>query len=84
MFQKCPCLPLLLPLLGWILSLALILIPGRILAAETIVELIPNGTFEADADSDEWPDGWARVEPDGSWVTENDNHFLRLKSPRPG
>lgn len=84
MYQKCPCLPVPLPLLGWILSLALSLIPGRILAGEPVVELIPNGTFEADADSDEWPDGWARVEPDGSWVTENGNHFLRLKSPRPG
>lgn len=45
--------------------------------------LIPNGNFEVDADADQWPDGWARVD-DGQWADETGNHFLRLRSSAAG
>ncbi|TWU01647.1 glycoside hydrolase family 5 protein [Neorhodopirellula pilleata] len=48
------------------------------------VVIKPNGSFEVDQDGDQWPDGWANVNPGGSWVNENDNHFLRLTSTTPG
>ena len=45
--------------------------------------LLSNGTFETDANADQWPDDWGRV--DGArWETENGNHFLRLVSQQPG
>ena len=47
-------------------------------------ELKPNGNFEDDNDSDNWPDGWASVNPGGEWVAEDGNHFLRLTSTSPG
>ncbi len=46
--------------------------------------LVANGTFEADSNSDQWPDGWARAKSGISWQEENGNHFLRLVSSRPG
>ncbi|HEY1067476.1 MAG TPA: glycoside hydrolase family 5 protein [Pirellulales bacterium] len=41
-----------------------------------------NGDFESDANGDQWPDDWAKVEH-GSWQTEGDNHFLRLENAQP-
>src|SRR5688500_5110336 len=46
--------------------------------------LVPNGTFEADADGDRWPDGWGKLKAGGSWQEEGGNHFLRLTSSTPG
>ncbi|GAA5509795.1 glycoside hydrolase family 5 protein [Novipirellula caenicola] len=55
-------------------------------AASVLAEhrsLITNGDFETDAKSDGWPDDWGRLKVGGSWEQEQDNHFLRLKSPAP-
>lgn len=46
--------------------------------------LIANGDFEADVNSDQWPDGWARAKSGVRWQTEEGNHFLRLVSEKPG
>ena len=48
--------------------------------------LLTNGSFEADSDSDGWPDHWGRLKTGGHWESEAEpaNHFLRLKSPAPG
>lgn len=46
--------------------------------------LISNGTFEADKNSDAWPDQWGKVKTGGSWEAEAGNRFLRLKSTTPG
>ncbi len=46
--------------------------------------LIANGDFEADANSDQWPDGWARAKSGVSWREEDGNRFLRLVSEKPG
>jgi endoglucanase len=45
---------------------------------------IVNGGFEADVDRDSWPDGWGKLKSGGSWEVEDGNHFLRLRSSRPG
>jgi endoglucanase len=46
--------------------------------------LMPNGTFETDADSNQWPDIWGRPKSGGSWELEETNHFLRMTSSTPG
>jgi nucleoid-associated protein YgaU len=55
-------------------------------AAETAAtgSLLPDGTFESDANNDQWPDGWGRPKSGGSWQEEGGNHFLRLTSGTPG
>lgn len=45
--------------------------------------LVKNGSVEVDANADKWPDEWPRHK-DATWVEENGNHFIRLKSPSPG
>ena len=67
-----------LPLLSVIVAL---LSPG-IAADET--SPVPNGSFEADANADQWPDGWGKPKSGGSWQEEGGNHFLRLTSATPG
>ncbi len=66
--------------------LLLALISASGFAAEPVssASLIANGDFEADANSDQWPDGWARAKRGVSWRAEEDNHFLRLVSEKPG
>jgi endoglucanase len=44
--------------------------------------LIANGDFESSKDGGR-PDDWS-LDADATWDKEGDNHFLRLKSPRPG
>ena len=46
--------------------------------------LIPDGTFEVDRDGDQWPDGWGKVKSGGSWIAEDNNHFVRLRNDEPG
>ncbi len=46
--------------------------------------LAPNGSFEVDRDGDQWPDGWGKLKSGGEWLSENDNHFIRLRSNEPG
>jgi hypothetical protein len=46
--------------------------------------LVANGDFEADANLDQWPDGWPRTKSGVSWLAEGSNHFLRLISEKPG
>ncbi len=46
--------------------------------------LIANGDFEADTNSDQWPDGWARAKSGVTWREEEGNRFLRLVSEKPG
>ena len=47
--------------------------------------LITNGNFETDVkNADDWPDDWGRLKEGGSWESEGDNHFLRMKSATPG
>jgi len=55
-------------------------------AAETAAtgSLLPDGSFESDANNDQWPDGWGRPKSGGSWQEESGNHFLRLTSGTPG
>ena len=51
-------------------------------APSAVQPLVANGDFEASKDGLK-PDGWGL--PDGAtWEKEGDNHFLRLKSPKPG
>ena len=50
--------------------------------AETV--LVPNSNMEADADGDQWPDGWPKAKENGSRVVEDGNHFLRLQTSEPG
>lgn len=45
--------------------------------------LIANGTFEADADGNDWPDQWGGPSKNTSWLAEEGNHFLRLTSTEP-
>ena len=42
-------------------------------------ELLTNGTFEADANADHWPDGWSKNDA-ASWEEEAGNRFLRLRA----
>lgn len=37
--------------------------------------LIANGDFEGDADSDQWPDGWARAKSGITWCEDEGNPF---------
>ena len=46
--------------------------------------LLKNGSFEIDGNGDGWPDGWAKPKSGGSWESDGQNHFLRLKSAAPG
>ena len=48
------------------------------------VSLIANGNLEADANTDQWPDDWARPKSGVRWQAEKGNHFLRLISQQPG
>lgn len=48
------------------------------------IPLLPNGNLEADANADQWPDGWARPKSGIRWQEEDGNHFLRLTSAAPG
>ena len=64
----------------------LTLISASGIAAEpaSSASLIANGDFEADANSDQWPDGWASAKAGVTWRAEAGNHFLRLVSEKPG
>ncbi|QDU93996.1 glycoside hydrolase family 5 protein [Lignipirellula cremea] len=53
-------------------------------AAAAPPSIVANSGMEIDADSDQWPDGWARLKEGGSWQVEDGNHFLRLQSTAPG
>ena len=46
--------------------------------------LLPNGSFETDADADQWPDGWPLAKDGASWIEESGNHFLHLSAAEPG
>jgi hypothetical protein len=46
--------------------------------------LLGNGSFEADADKNDWPDQWSRPKSGGSCESEEGNHFLRLTASEPG
>ncbi|MGE9289534.1 MAG: glycoside hydrolase family 5 protein [Puniceicoccales bacterium] len=46
--------------------------------------LVPNTDFELDADSNGWPDNWARPKTGGNWVEEDGNRFIELTSTTPG
>ncbi len=46
--------------------------------------LISNGDFETAKKSADWPDDWGRLKAGGQWVTENENHFLRMTADQPG
>ena len=52
------------------------------LAQRAAPALIANGDFESSKDGGK-PDDWS-LGADATWEKEGDNHFLRLKSPRPG
>ena len=66
--------------------LLLALLSASGIAAEPVpsASLIANGDFEADANSDQWPDGWGAAKSGVSWRAEAGNHFLRLVSEKPG
>ena len=71
--------------LGAVLCLGTLPNWSLVLAADSLAadSLVPNGTFEIDADNDGWPDGWGKIKEGGSYEKEGDNHFLRLRSPAP-
>lgn len=46
--------------------------------------LIANGSFETDEKNDGVPDHWGKLKDAMSYEVESGNHFLRLKSPKPG
>jgi len=66
-------------------ALAMLLTVANAVAAEAPPEtsLIANGSFETDANADQWPDNWGRLK-DATWEKEGGNHFLRLTSPAAG
>jgi len=64
-----------------LLSLCCVRAPA---VGETDGSLFPNGTFETDKNTDNWPDDWGRPNTGGSWEVEDGNHFLRLASLRAG
>jgi len=70
-----------------LLLLAALIMAGlmtqRANSADT-ASLIPNGSFETDANADQWPDGWAKPKTGANWPAESGNHFLRLTSGTPG
>ena len=66
------------------LILALMSVGGFAAEPASNASLITNGDFEADANSDQWPDGWARAKSGVTWRAEEGNHFLRLVSEKPG
>ena len=45
--------------------------------------LIANGDFETDSKGRNWPDGWGNLKENGSWESENGNHFIRMKATEP-
>ena len=78
----------LLPLLTAVVTSMLVLGgTGRVALhaqAANGASLVSNGNLEADSDNDQWPDGWPKAKTGGSWVEEQGNHFIRLKSSQPG
>ncbi len=52
-------------------------------AVEPASSLLKNGSMEADADGDGWPDAWPKNK-DATFVVDDGNHFIRLTSPEPG
>ncbi|MFM9964012.1 MAG: glycoside hydrolase family 5 protein [Planctomycetaceae bacterium] len=67
-----------------ILILALVAVSAFAADPAPSVSLIANGNLEADTNSDQWPDGWARAKSGVRWQAEEGNHFLRLVSDKPG
>ena len=65
-------------------SATAIAFPAFAQTPEAPQNLISNGNFEADADTDQWPDDWGRLKEGGSYQVEDGNHFLRLTSPEAG
>ena len=68
------------------LTLALFLIFAAIPAAsgeDAAPSLLPNGDFELSTKDANWPDGWPRA-AGVTWEVEDGNHFLRLRSEKPG
>lgn len=51
--------------------------------AQAAADILKNGNMELDANGDGWPDEWARHK-DATREVEDENHFIRLKSPEPG
>lgn len=68
------------------LLLFLFVVSPNLLAADSppAKPLAGNGSFEADANADQWPDGWPRAKGGVTWQAEESNHFLRLTSAQPG
>lgn len=71
--------------LAYLVLVALIaFLEQSLVNADESPSLTPNGAFELDRDGDQWPDGWAKLKSGGSWLAEDGNHFIRLKSDEPG
>jgi endoglucanase len=71
----------------YLLSFALLFVLAYSSPAEEGVSskpLLANGNLETDANSDQWPDGWAKAKSGVVWKEEDGNHFLRLTSSQPG
>lgn len=43
------------------------------------MDLVPNGSFQADENGDQWPDGWPQPK-EARWVEEEGNRFVRLEA----
>lgn len=70
----------------YLILLCCFLMPFKVLwAADPVANsLLSNGNFEADANSDGWPDNWPRPNNGGTWAEENGNRFLRMTAAKPG
>jgi hypothetical protein len=67
-------------------SVALVAVLAAVAAAwaeDAAPSLLVNGDFEASTKEAIWPDGWPRA-PGVTWELEDGNHFLRLRSEKPG
>jgi endoglucanase len=63
-----------------LLPLAVLSLGGSAFAEE----LVKNGDLEKADASGSWPDGWAKPKAGGEWGKEGANHFISLKSTKPG
>jgi hypothetical protein len=46
--------------------------------------LISNGTFESATKRSSWPDDWGDLKENGSYESEDGNHYVRMHSTEPG
>ncbi len=76
-------MPPLLRRLATFTAALLVLVAPSLRAQGTTPPLLKNSSLEADANADQWPDGWPHPKSGGSWLNEGGNHFIRLTATEP-